>query len=126
MSNRKKLWTPSSKEGATAPARVNKYQIRIHAENPTIDYSEILLNGIGAVERRIYELARRTSYQVNGTNIWVWWAIDEWVANTQSWSCVMNGKTRLKEGAGPERGDGLGWQDLPPESRILDKGLKRG
>lgn len=84
-----------------------KWQIRIRSEEPhLVENSEVLyepdlMPPPIPVVQRAYTLVRRTSYMVGAPNREVWWAIDRWVWKNMSWETVVEGKSRLRKGAGP-------------------------
>jgi hypothetical protein len=91
---------PSFTDGNGKP--LFKWQIRIRSEEPTlIEYSEILFQPNQPMHD-LYKLVRRTSYMTEGPNREVWWGVDRWDISGHRWECVMEGKSKLHNGAGPQ------------------------
>ena len=85
------------------PEHPPKWQVRVLSREPTlIDDKEILhVRTMREALERMYTTVRRTSYMVEGPNREVMWALDRWNYNRQEWQCMMNGRSRLRKGAGP-------------------------
>jgi hypothetical protein len=81
---------------------LSQWQIRIRSKEPTlIEDVEIVHGPFTKARLRLYVLVRRTSYMVNGPNREVLWAIDAWHPKRDKWECVVNGRSRLQQGAAP-------------------------
>jgi hypothetical protein len=82
---------------------VTKWQIRIRSEEPTVIDFKTIEYDTNAPMLECYKLIRRTSHMVEGPNREVWWAIDVWKGRPDDgrWECVIDGKSKLKEGATP-------------------------
>ncbi len=77
-----------------------KWQIRIRSEEPVlIEFSEQHFGPVAPMGE-VYTLVRRTSYQVEGPNREVWWAVDIW--KDDKWVVVTDGKSRLKADMPPQ------------------------
>jgi hypothetical protein len=82
---------------------VNKWQIRIRSEEPTlIEYSEVKYS-FQPPEEDLFILIRRTSYMTERPHREVMWALDLWHPGAEQWVCCMNGKSRLKTGFDTEQ-----------------------
>lgn len=81
---------------------LHKWQVRIRSQEPTlIEFSETHFGDFNVARLECYKVARRTSYMVEGPNREVWWAIDWWNPEKRSWECIVDGKSKLHEGAAP-------------------------
>ena len=78
------------------------WMIRIHREKPPLEYSEIVPGNFDNARKRCYEQARRSSWTSSGDNWWVWWSIENLDRKKHVWRTVTQGKSRLRDGAGPE------------------------
>jgi hypothetical protein len=81
----------------------HRWQIRIQSREPhLINDSEILYETtMRPVLSRCYTLVRRTSYMVGQPNREVLWAVDRWNWRRGEWQTALEGKSRLRKGAGP-------------------------
>jgi hypothetical protein len=83
---------------------VFKWQIRVKSVEPVkIDDAEIIYRrSFTAVLDRASVTIARTSYMVGQPNREVYWAIDIWNDQRQRWDQIIDGRSRLKKGAGPQ------------------------
>jgi hypothetical protein len=87
----------------TATGPVGRWQIRILSREPwLIENSEIIFRPtLREVLERVSTQVRRTSYMVGQPNREVLWAVDRWNYAARRWEPIINGKSRLRKGAGP-------------------------
>lgn len=89
--------------GETSKNQGALWMIRIRSEKPTvIDFSEEMRGDGNDVNNRAYQLARRTSYMVNGPNREVMVSVERFSFRRAKWITVFQLKTKLKDGAGPK------------------------
>jgi hypothetical protein len=55
------------------------------------------------VAERCMTLAARASYQVNGANREVFWAVHMWEAKRHEWHLIVEGKSRVRDRPVPNR-----------------------
>jgi hypothetical protein len=97
VSNTRKAKQPGTPIVTGDGGSVYKWQLRIRSEEPTVvDFREAHF-GTKAPMGELYKLIRRTSYQVEGPNREVWWALDIW--KNDQWECIIDGKSKLREGS---------------------------
>lgn len=97
MTNTRKSKLLVDDKGQTA----YKWQIRIRSEEPTvIDFKEMHYDMKAPMEE-CGKLVWRTSYMPGQPNREVWWAVDLWDPSKQEYTCVIDGKSRLRDSAGP-------------------------
>ena len=87
----------------TASGPTGRWQIRVLSREPhEIRDTEIVFRRtLREVLARAYVTVRRTSYMVGQPNREVLWAIDRWNYAANRWEPIINGKSRLRKGAGP-------------------------
>ena len=87
----------------TSSGPVGRWQIRVLSREPHLisDSEVIFRRTLREVLARAYTTVRRTSYMVGQPNRTVLWAIDRWDYNRNVWVPIINGKSKLREEAGP-------------------------
>jgi hypothetical protein len=83
---------------------VFRWRIRVKSEQPhPIDDAEIIYRrNFTAVMNRASVTVARTSYMVGQANREVLWGVDIWNDRAHRWDMIIEGKSRLRKGAGPQ------------------------